>query len=78
MIASNILIPVANNDDEYGVIHLSVRQHIQLAFWRGGRVADCTGLENRSGCKPTASSNLALSAFRFADFQALVGKMTVF
>src|SRR5437870_1235181 len=30
---------------------------------RGGRAADCTGLENRRRRKPFASSNLAPSAF---------------
>ena len=29
---------------------------------RGGRVAECTGLENRRRVKPSASSNLASSA----------------
>jgi hypothetical protein len=30
--------------------------------WRGGRVVDRAGLENRSGCKPTVGSNPTLSA----------------
>ncbi len=36
---------------------------VATVFGRGGRVADCTGLENRRRVKPTGSSNLPLSAF---------------
>ena len=33
-----------------------------ILLWKGGRVVECNGLENRRGCKPLVSSNLTLSA----------------
>ena len=30
--------------------------------WMSGRAVECTGLENRRGCKPSVSSNLTSSA----------------
>lgn len=45
------------------VLKCDLRQTTKIR--RGGRAADCTGLENRRWGNPFASSNLAPSAFSF-------------
>ena len=43
--------------------HFAIRFDQPVAFRRGGRAAECTGLENRSLRKGTQGSNPCLSAF---------------
>ena len=37
-------------------------------IWRGGRVVECTGLENQQGFTPFGGSNPPLSAMRLTNF----------
>ena len=46
----------------YGIIRFAVEP------WRGGRVVDCTGLENRSLRKGTQGSNPCLSVSEASVF----------
>jgi hypothetical protein len=39
--------------------------------WRGGRVVECAGLENRYGLTPIGGSNPPLSATDFSHIQQL-------
>ncbi len=54
--------PPRQNSGPHRALDSTENVHTESLDWRGGRAVDCTGLENRSGRKPTQGSNPCLSA----------------